>query len=92
MNLIDRLRNKAQSYSGAFGKTLREAADTIEQLQAEAEKEEIDSTQVIGERDSYHETADRLANGIGVHLGIEIGEHSSMNCPWQNALEAISRP
>jgi len=40
--------------------------------------------QVIDQRDSYHEWADRLAYAIG---GSEIGEHSSINNPWQNAIE-----
>lgn len=45
--------------------------------------------QTIGERDCYHEWADKLANAIAAHLGAEIGEHSNMNCPWAEALEVI---
>lgn len=45
--------------------------------------------QTLRERDSYHDIADRLANGIAECLGIDIGEHSSGNCPWENAIEAL---
>jgi hypothetical protein len=45
--------------------------------------------QTLRDRDRYHEVADDLANGIAQHLGRDIGEHSSMNDPWQNALDAI---
>lgn len=45
--------------------------------------------QTLSERDHYHEVADKLANAIAEHFSIEIGEHSSANCPWDNALNAI---
>ena len=41
------------------------------------------------ERDEYHDMADKLANAITDHLLVEIGEHSSSNCPWMRALDAI---
>ena len=45
--------------------------------------------QVLKERDDAEEWADRLAHGIGEAAGVKIGEHSSMNDPWRNALEAV---
>lgn len=45
--------------------------------------------QTLQERDSYHDWADKLANAIGLHLDVDIGEHSSANLPWNNALDAI---
>lgn len=42
------------------------------------------------DRDRYHEIADSLADGIAEHFGAEIGEHSSANCPWENALELLA--
>jgi hypothetical protein len=47
--------------------------------------------QLIEERDSYHDIADRLANAISEYFDVEIGEHSSANDPWMRALEAISQ-
>lgn len=49
-------------------------------------------TQTIGERDRYCEWADKLADAIAEHFGIEIGEHSAgfeANNPWASALEHI---
>lgn len=43
----------------------------------------------LRQRDSYHEWADSLAEGIAKHLGIDIGEHSNANLPWENALAAL---
>lgn len=44
----------------------------------------------LRDRDCYHEVADDLANGIAAHFGWDIGEHSSLNCPWQNALNMLA--
>jgi hypothetical protein len=44
---------------------------------------------VIDERDQYHEWADKLADAIAERLGVDIGEHSNLNSPWENALEFI---
>lgn len=44
--------------------------------------------QVIDQRDRYHEIADELASQIERITSVEVGEHSSDNCPWQNAIDA----
>lgn len=43
----------------------------------------------LRDRDTYHEWADKLAEGIAKYFGIEIGEHSNQNLPWAEALEHI---
>lgn len=43
----------------------------------------------LSERDYYHDMADKLAEAIAAHFGVDIGEHSSANCPWEVALDAI---
>ena len=53
------------------------------------EKLEEDCLQVIDERDRYHDWADKLAQAIAAHMCENIGEHSSSNNPWANALELI---
>lgn len=64
--------------------------EVVKMLQAaERERDEareaVDADeQVIAERDSYHEWADKLAHAVG---GLEVGEHSNINNPWQNAIE-----
>lgn len=45
--------------------------------------------QTLRERDEYHETADKLAAAIAKYFGVDIGEHSNANCPWDEALEVI---
>ena len=45
-------------------------------------------SETIDQRDRYHEMADDLAGHIAAITGVDIGEHSSANCPWQNAIEA----
>lgn len=45
-------------------------------------------SETIDQRDRYHEMADELAGHIAAITGVDIGEHSSANCPWQNAIEA----
>ncbi|QDY50450.1 hypothetical protein [Stenotrophomonas maltophilia] len=45
-------------------------------------------SETIDQRDRYHEMADELAGHIARIIGVDIGEHSSANCPWQNAIEA----
>ena len=45
--------------------------------------------QTLSERDHYHEVADNLADAIAKYFNVDIGEHSSANCPWGNALDAI---
>lgn len=42
----------------------------------------------IGQRDRCEEVADELAARIASITGVDIGEHSSANCPWHNAIEA----
>lgn len=44
----------------------------------------------LTDRDRYHDVADELADAIAKHFDVEIGEHSNMNCPWENALAWIS--
>lgn len=44
---------------------------------------------LIDERDELHNWCDSLANGIGEHFGVQIGEHSNVNNPWANAMAAI---
>lgn len=60
-------------------------ADLAEQkARADVERLERSELELIDERDRAEEWANRLAYAIG---GEAIGEHSSANNPWQNALE-----
>jgi hypothetical protein len=59
-------------------------------LRGELAAEERNHGRTLTTRDRYHEIADDLANSIAAHFGWEIGEHTSANCPWQNALDMIA--
>lgn len=56
------------------------AADN-QRLRAINESLDKQLEEVMTERDEYHDMADKLANAIAHHLLVEIGEHSSSNCP-----------
>ena len=54
---------------------------------APAPAEERMQSQLIDERDRATEAADRLAYAL---FGVEeIGEHTNLNCPWENAAERL---
>lgn len=57
----------------------------LEEVEKALAEEERGHLQTIDERDSYHEWADKLAYTIAPEE--VIGEHSSANNPWANALE-----
>ncbi len=57
-------------------------------LQARLAEAERDHEQTMAERDHNEEMADKLAAAIATLTGVDIGEHSSVNCPWLAALEA----
>ncbi|MFI8351260.1 hypothetical protein [Streptomyces sp. NPDC085596] len=70
-------------------------ADEIRRLRAglaeardQAARTDREFEQVIRERDNLHDIADSLAYAVAPEN--VIGEHSSMNDPWENALDLIT--
>ncbi len=61
----------------------------IEGMQKQAADESAVHTKTIEERDSVEAYADQLAEMIGMFCEVDIGEHSSANDPWENAIEAM---
>jgi len=45
--------------------------------------------QLIEQRDHWEEKATELAQAVGEHFGFDVGEHSSANCPVQNAVDHL---
>lgn len=76
--------------AAAHEERLRYAIDELADLSKPSEPagECKDCDKLMTERDDAIEQADKLAACIEGLLGIEIGEHSSGNCPWQNAIDA----
>ena len=87
--ILELIRERDEAREARDNEALR-GDEVVKMLQAaERERDEareaVDADeQVIAERDSYHEWADKLAHAVG---GLEVGEHSNINNPWQNAIE-----
>jgi len=66
-------------------------AEAIEALKAEQTRQdgEQELLKLIDDRDYWEEKATDLAEKIGAMLGVDVGEHTSNNCPLENALDAI---
>ena len=61
----------------------------IERLRGRLAEEDRAADQLISERDHAEGMADKLAAALATMLDVDIGEHSSANCPWTEALEAF---
>ncbi|OWT78623.1 hypothetical protein CEY05_12165 [Achromobacter sp. HZ34] len=46
--------------------------------------------QALTERDHAEDMADKMAEAIGKHFGVDVGEHSNLHCPWKEALGVIA--
>jgi hypothetical protein len=64
--------------------------DEVQRLRAELDREDKAHADTIADRDQYQQMADQLAAAIARLTGVDIGEHSSMNNPWENALQAAT--
>jgi hypothetical protein len=58
----------------------------------QVQNSEFEIWQLVSERDSATEWADKLAHAIAERLGVDIGEHSNANNPWQEALNYCEVP
>jgi len=52
---------------------------------------DVETMQLIDERDTASEAADELAKAIAEYFDVEVGEHSNLNDPWLTALAGIRR-
>jgi hypothetical protein len=80
------------TYNDGTEKALHEIAlglkAEVDRLRAALAKEERMHGETIDDRDRFHDMADKLAYAVAPEE--VIGEHSSMNCPWENALDLIT--
>lgn len=84
--VIDAIRRMRAGHVDCHGLTMQ-AENFLEATHAAAKSDEL-WDQTLRERDRYHDVADALAAQIAAITGVAIGEHSSANDPWQNALVA----
>ena len=80
-------RYDAQAYEDLI-KAKDGALAEVERQRAEVAETDRALMQVIPECDERGDAADVLAEAIARLTGVEIGEHSSANDPWRNALDA----
>lgn len=83
---LERERKAAKTACANWGEMKRER----DQLKEKLSEEERCHVMTINQRDNAESHADRLADGIAKALGVDIGEHSSANCPWNSAFFAIN--
>lgn len=88
-------QHKGKWYSSKFGCDLIDHLVDIsnsalsECWDMAGEEGEKNEYRALEERDNAEDWAEQLANDISAVTGIDIGEHSNMNNPWANALEAL---
>lgn len=58
-------------------------------LIVDSERMDRDEEKLILERDYLEEKATELANDVGEALGFDVGEHSNINCPIQEAIDGV---
>lgn len=68
---------------------MQEAAVEITQLRERVRELEKAVLEEIDNRDNRDEWLDALSDEVARYFGVDIGEHSSANNPWNEALEAI---
>ncbi|HFF2105789.1 TPA: hypothetical protein ACGBGH_004792 [Pseudomonas aeruginosa] len=64
----------------------------VAELERELRDEENAHTTTIEQRDNAEHWADQLAKAIAERFGVDIGEHSNLNCPWNEALVWMQQP
>lgn len=73
----------------AISKLLNDAADEIDCNEKKLSVIDNEILELIDERDLFNEKADMLSDEISRFFCVDVGEHTSANCPWDNAFECI---
>lgn len=92
--LYDQILNRGQLMGKLMSRNLievvRRQAHEIDKIQASEFREVESHSNTIDQRDHNEEMANKLAAAIAGHFRVEIGEHSSANCPWSEALGVMN--
>lgn len=68
----------------------RDAAQAkLAAMERKLDEERDSHMTTIEQRDTAEQWADDLAKAISERFGVDIGEHSNLNCPWNEALNWI---
>lgn len=71
---------------------LNAAQARVAELERKLDEEEGSHIETIKQRDHAEHWADELAKAIAEQLGVDIGEHSNLNNPWNEALVSMQQP
>ena len=83
-----RLGEADEKLGSAVGRTLLDACNAIEALQAKLDRSEASALDTVDERDRLENLLNKFAYAVAP-VSV-IGEHSSANDPWANALEILT--
>jgi len=67
----------------------RDVEEALRILRESSLRKDRQADQLLRERDTAQEWADKLAEAISVYFGEDIGEHSNLNNPWVVALDVV---
>ncbi|HCE9369680.1 hypothetical protein [Pseudomonas aeruginosa] len=79
-------------YAKRLEDQLKVALARVAELERKLRDEENAHTTTIEQRDNAEHWADQLAKAIAERFGVDIGEHSNLNCPWNEALVWMQQP
>ena len=88
-DITRQMHESRNSATDAVRKIEAERDELKARLKHDYEEHEKSDLEMIRERDRLEEVANALAYAIGTEE--EIGEHSNLNNPWENALELIAQ-
>lgn len=69
---------------------LSDCKAALSQQEAEPVEECRDCMELIEDRDSWEERATALADAVGEYFGVPVGEHTSANCPINEAMKILN--
>ncbi|MEQ0965044.1 hypothetical protein [Pseudomonas aeruginosa] len=81
-----------RGYAKRLEDQLKVALARVAELERKLRDEENAHTTTIEQRDNAEHWADQLAKAIAERFGVDIGEHSNLNCPWNEALVWMQQP
>ncbi|MBH3601228.1 hypothetical protein I5L78_23720 [Pseudomonas aeruginosa] len=81
-----------RAHSKQLEEQLKVALARVAELERKLRDEENAHTTTIEQRDNAEHWADQLAKAIAERFGVDIGEHSNLNCPWNEALVWMQQP
>lgn len=86
---LDRIEKDVREYIKDLELDKESAAMRIAECEAEIERLEDEEEKALEERHAWEEKATELACRVGGYFKEDVGEHTSCNCPVNNAIEIL---